>query len=316
MLLIIPKLLDDHALQQLYQVLPRGQWQAGRLSAGGQAAGVKNNLQLDDSDALTQQISRFVQQHLERHPQFVSAALPKQIYPPKFNCYRDGGHYGLHVDSAVLSPPDRPTMRSDVSATLFLSNPDSYDGGELEIETAFGAQQIKLNAGDLVLYPSSSLHQVQPVSRGERICAFLWVQSLVPDSGQREMLYELVGPNNQLDRRRLCALERRCSQGANACHQFPPGQELSREREQTVRDCALVSRTCPEFTLCVAPETRERYRTGDHRTLCRWEQKCVGTPLSECMQYLQDHPPRPSEEEVLARCFDGKVKTLCFTFLI
>lgn len=168
MLLIIPKLLDDHALQQLYQVLPRGQWQAGKLSAGGQAAGVKNNLQLDDSDALTQ-----------------------QIYPPKFNCYRDGGHYGLHVDSAVLSPPDRPTMRSDVSATLFLSNPDSYDGGELEIETAFGAQQIKLNAGDLVLYPSSSLHQVQPVSRGERICAFLWVQSLVPDSGQREMLYEL-----------------------------------------------------------------------------------------------------------------------------
>lgn len=191
MLLIIPKLLDDHALQQLYQVLPRGQWQAGKLSAGGQAAGVKNNLQLDDNDALTQQISRFVQQHLERHPQFVSAALPKQIYPPKFNCYRDGGHYGLHVDSAVLSPPDRPTMRSDVSATLFLSNPDSYDGGELEIETAFGAQQIKLNAGDLVLYPSSSLHQVQPVSRGERICAFLWVQSLVPDSGQREMLYEL-----------------------------------------------------------------------------------------------------------------------------
>lgn len=191
MLLIIPKLLDDNALQQLYQVLPRGQWQAGNLSAGSQAAGVKNNLQLDDSDALTQQLSRFVQQHLERHPQFVSATLAKQIYPPKFNCYRDGGHYGLHVDSAILSPPERPAMRSDISATLFLSHPDSYDGGELEIETAFGAQQVKLNAGDLVIYPSSSLHQVQPVTRGERICAFLWVQSLVPDSGQREMLYEL-----------------------------------------------------------------------------------------------------------------------------
>lgn len=191
MLLIIPQVLDSHALQQVREALPRAQWQAGALSAGSQAAGVKNNLQLDDSDALTQQLSRFVQQHLQRHPQFVSAALPKQIYPPKFNCYRDGGHYGLHVDSAILSPPEQASMRSDISATVFLSEADSYEGGELEIETAFGAQQVKLDAGDVVLYPSSSLHQVRPVSSGERICAFLWIQSLVGDSQQREMLYEL-----------------------------------------------------------------------------------------------------------------------------
>lgn len=191
MLITIPSLLDDEALKTMSPLLSRGRWQEGKLSAGSQAAAVKNNLQLEDGDEQTQQLSQFVQQHLERHPLFISAALPKQIYPPKFNCYKNGGHYGLHVDSAILSRASAPAMRSDISATVFLSNPDSYEGGELEIETAFGVQQVKLQAGDAVLYPSSSLHQVQPVTRGQRICAFLWVQSLVAESTHREMLYEL-----------------------------------------------------------------------------------------------------------------------------
>jgi PKHD-type hydroxylase len=191
MLITIPSLLDDKALKEMAPLLSRGRWQEGKLSAGSQAAQVKNNLQLEDGDEQTQQLSQFVQQHLERHPLFISAALPKQIYPPKFNCYKDGGHYGLHIDSAILSRTNAPAMRSDISATVFLSSPDSYEGGELEIETAFGVQHVKLQAGDAVLYPSSSLHQVQPVTRGQRVCAFLWVQSLIADSAHREMLYEL-----------------------------------------------------------------------------------------------------------------------------
>lgn len=191
MLITIPSLLDDKALKEMAPLLSRGRWQEGKLSAGSQAAQVKNNLQLEDGDEQAQQLSQFVQQHLERHPLFISAALPKQIYPPKFNCYKDGGHYGLHIDSAILSRTNAPVMRSDISATVFLSSPDSYEGGELEIETAFGVQQVKLQAGDAVLYPSSSLHQVQPVTRGQRVCAFLWVQSLIADSAHREMLYEL-----------------------------------------------------------------------------------------------------------------------------
>ena len=123
---------------------------------------------------------------------FVSAALPRRIYPPKFNRYADGGDYGAHVDSAVMRWPGTDlSLRSDLSATLFLSEPDSYDGGALEIEGAAGLQTVKLEAGDLVLYPSGSLHRVTPVTRGVRLAAFFWIESLVGDAGARTLLFEL-----------------------------------------------------------------------------------------------------------------------------
>jgi PKHD-type hydroxylase len=123
---------------------------------------------------------------------FISAALPERIYPPKFNRYQDGGAYGAHVDSAVMQVPGTQiSVRSDLSATLFLAEPDEYDGGELEIESAFGIQAVKLEAGDMVLYPSSSLHRVTPVTRGARIASFFWIQSLVSDEAARTLLFDL-----------------------------------------------------------------------------------------------------------------------------
>jgi PKHD-type hydroxylase len=129
---------------------------------------------------------------LGAHPVFISASLAEKIWPPVFNCYENGGHYGTHVDSALMRLPEAGlTIRSDLSATLFLSEPDEYDGGELLIEEQYGAQAAKLNAGDMVLYPSSSLHQVTPVTRGQRVCAIMWMQSAIADAAARGMLFEM-----------------------------------------------------------------------------------------------------------------------------
>lgn len=190
MLITIPGFLSRHEAQELRQRLLQGEWRDGARSAGAVAARVKQNLQLDDGSELAAATRHALLSRLQQHPLFVSAALPARIYPPKFNRYRDGGHYGLHVDSAVMQLPDGP-MRTDLSATLFLSDPGAYDGGELVIESQFGAQQVKLPAGELVLYPSSSLHEVTPVTRGERLASFFWVQSMVRSSFQREQLFEL-----------------------------------------------------------------------------------------------------------------------------
>lgn len=207
MLLVIPKVLHGEALAQVRAALETAAWQDGRASAGRLAVQVKTNQQLAETDPLAQALGARVQSALGANGLFLSAALPNKIYPPRFNRYAGGGHYGVHVDSAIMTPPgqarpgqapsatalagQQPLLRSDLSATLFLSEPDDYDGGELTIETAFGAQAVKLPAGDLVLYPSSSLHQVTPVTRGARICSFLWIESLVRDSAAREMLFDL-----------------------------------------------------------------------------------------------------------------------------
>lgn len=191
MLLTIDQLLPRSETIEFARRLTKADWQDGKKTAGSQAMTVKSNLQLDDQSALAIQLRQLLLQKLAAHPLFISAALPNAIFPPKFNCYQNGGHYGQHVDNALMTLPDGRFIRTDISATLFLTEPQSYEGGELMIESQYGAQSVKLNAGDLVLYPSTSLHEVKPVTSGQRICAFFWVQSLVRDSIQREQLFEL-----------------------------------------------------------------------------------------------------------------------------
>lgn len=192
MLIVIENLLTAAEVSQYRQQLDHAEWEAGINTAGEVAKAVKTNQQLPDGSDLAITLGNHLLRKLGNHPQFVSAALPQTIYPPKFNRYAEGGHYGVHVDSAIMQLPGRPdSMRTDLSATVFLSQPEDYDGGELVIEGKFGAQAVKLNAGDMVLYPSTSLHQVLPVTQGQRVCSFFWIQSMVRDEGARELLYDL-----------------------------------------------------------------------------------------------------------------------------
>lgn len=191
MLIPIASVLDAQQLQQAQQLLSEGDWQDGRATAGGLAAQVKNNLQLDDQCPQAQQLQQLILSRLNQLPQFIAAALPAKIYPPKFNCYQDGGHYGAHVDGSVMMLADNTQLRTDISCTLFLTQPEDYEGGELCIEGQFGVQEIKLNAGDMILYPSTSLHQVKPVTKGRRVCSFFWLQSLIKSAEQRGHLYDL-----------------------------------------------------------------------------------------------------------------------------
>ncbi|MEO5707908.1 MAG: Fe2+-dependent dioxygenase [Alteraurantiacibacter sp.] len=192
MLIVIENVLSADEVAQFRQRLASASWQDGAATAGTRSIAVKQNLQLPRSDPLAQELGTLILRKLGNHAEFVSASLAEKIWPPAFNRYCDGGHYGTHSDAALMRLPEADlTLRSDLSATLFLSDPDSYDGGELLAETPFGAQAVKLPAGDMVLYPSSSLHQVTPVTRGERICAITWIQSAVADSQQRALLYDL-----------------------------------------------------------------------------------------------------------------------------
>ncbi|GAA6135893.1 Fe2+-dependent dioxygenase [Oceaniserpentilla sp. 4NH20-0058] len=191
MLLPIEQIISRDDALRLRQAMEQAQWHDGKRTAGGLSANVKSNLQLDEQSELALQLGRVITQALQQHPLFISATLPHTVFPPRFNCYQGGGHYGLHIDGAIMHLPDGNIMRSDVSATLFLSDADEYEGGELSIETQFGAQEVKLNAGDIILYPSSSLHEVKPVTKGQRIASFFWIQSMVPDASRREQLFEL-----------------------------------------------------------------------------------------------------------------------------
>lgn len=191
MLIPIDQLLDKNSVTTFRQHLDQTHWEDGAITAGSQAIHLKSNLQLATDDATGQKLGQHLLQLLGQHPLFLSAALPGKIFPPKFNCYQNGGHYGLHVDNAIMHLPNREVMRTDLSATLFLSEPEEYAGGELCIETQYGTQEVKLAAGDMILYPSTSLHTVKPVTTGKRICAFFWIESLVRDSGQREILFDL-----------------------------------------------------------------------------------------------------------------------------
>jgi len=192
MLLVIENVLGAQELQEFRVALEQAPWVDGRASAGTLSVAVKENLQLDDRSEVAQRLGNRILALLGRHPLFISAALPNRFFPPRFNRYAGGGHYGAHVDGALMYSAALPqAVRSDLSATLFLTDPADYDGGELVIETAFGAQEVKLAAGDMVLYPSSSLHRVMPVTRGARTCAILWLQSMVRDAAQRALLFDL-----------------------------------------------------------------------------------------------------------------------------
>ena len=191
MLLHIPEVLTHDELARVRQSLDAADWTDGRETVGAQGAEVKRNQQLSDASPLKAELGKLVLAALQRNPLFFAAALPLKILPPRFNRYSGGGEYGFHVDGAVMRLGDGEQLRSDVSCTLFLNEPDEYDGGELIVNDTYGEHEVKLPAGDLIVYPSSSLHRVQPVTRGARLASFFWAQSLVRDDGQRQLLFEL-----------------------------------------------------------------------------------------------------------------------------
>lgn len=193
MLLQIPHVLNAEELAQAHASLAEADWVDGRVTAGRQAAIVKNNQQLPEQAVQMAALRKIVLTALNRNPLFFSAALPLKILPPFFNRYAgDTNAYGFHVDNAMRIMPDGSGyVRADVSATLFLSEPDEYDGGELVIDDTFGTHGIKLPAGSIVVYPSSSVHQVTPVTRGQRIACFMFIQSMVRDPVKRRLLYDM-----------------------------------------------------------------------------------------------------------------------------
>ena len=192
MIVRIPGLLDAQRLAAVRALLRDASWEDGRTTAGFQSAQVKHNLQLPQDSTAARQAGDSILRALERHPDFISAALPRHVYPPLFNRYEPGMAFGAHVDNAVRQVPGtHHRLRVDVSATLFLSSLEDYDGGELVIEDTFGAHSVRLAAGDMVVYPASSLHRVQPVTRGARVAAFFWVQSMVRDDGARTLLFDM-----------------------------------------------------------------------------------------------------------------------------
>ncbi|PTT87206.1 Fe2+-dependent dioxygenase [Pelomonas sp. HMWF004] len=193
MLLKIPQILDAAGVARAHELLAAAPWADGRSTAGRQAAQVKNNEQLQPGSPQQRELQALVLQALEQHPLFFSATLPKRVLPPLFNRYAGAANaYGSHVDQAVrYLPGGVQRVRTDISCTLFLSDPASYEGGELVIEHAFGEQRIKLAAGDLVVYPGSSVHRVEPVTRGTRLASFFWIESMVRGDEQRRLLYEM-----------------------------------------------------------------------------------------------------------------------------
>jgi PKHD-type hydroxylase len=192
MLLHIPNVLTKDQVAQCLAALAGARWEDGRVTAGYQSTKVKDNQQIPQNSETAQLLGEVVIGALNRSPLFVSAALPQKIYPPMFNRYASGQSFGGHVDNAIRSVPGTPVrVRTDLSATLFLSEPKDYDGGELVIEDTFGSHSVKLPAGDMILYPATSLNNVRPVTRGARLASFLWIQSLVRDDGERRLLYDV-----------------------------------------------------------------------------------------------------------------------------
>lgn len=192
MLIPIPDLLDAEGVASLRAVIDAAQWADGNMTSGHQSALAKNNLQLPESSPEAKQAGQIIIDALGRSPLFIAAALPLKIFPPLFNSYGEGQAFGTHVDNAVrIQSGTQFRVRSDLSMTVFLEDPANYDGGELTIETSFGVQQVKLPAGHAIVYPSSSLHRVEPVTRGRRVASFFWIQSMVRDDAARSSLFDL-----------------------------------------------------------------------------------------------------------------------------
>jgi len=192
MLICIPEVLSKQQVAFFRETMAVADWEDGRSTAGSQSSRVKNNLQLPQESRAAQELGNRVLDALAAAPMFVSAALPQKIFPPLFNRYGVGHGFGLHVDNAIRGVPKTPVrIRTDLSVTLFLSEAEEYDGGELVIEDRVGQQEVKLAAGDLVLYPSTSLHLVRDVTRGERVASFFWLQSMIRDNVARALLFDL-----------------------------------------------------------------------------------------------------------------------------
>jgi PKHD-type hydroxylase len=191
MLLHIQNLLDASTVARIRTRLDAAAWVDGRETVGPQGAKVKRNQQLGDASPLRAELGREIMAACARHPEFHAATLPVKILPPRFNRYADSGSYGQHVDGAVMALADGSQLRSDIACTVFLAAPESYAGGELIIDDTYGEHEVKLPAGDAIVYPASSLHRVELVTRGARVAAFFWIQSLVRDEGRRRILLQL-----------------------------------------------------------------------------------------------------------------------------
>ena len=192
MLLHVPGVLNPDELAHFRAVMGKARWVDGNVTSGHQSSQAKFNEQLPEESAEARELGERILQALARSPLFFSAALPKQVFPPLFNRYGPGMTFGNHVDTAIRSHPVQPVrIRTDLSATLFLVEPDSYDGGELLVEDTYGVQGVKLPAGDMVLYPATSLHRVAPITRGSRVASFFWIQSMIRDDAQRTLLFDL-----------------------------------------------------------------------------------------------------------------------------
>ena len=188
----IPNVLNAEQLAHTRQLLDQTDWIDGRVTAGHQSSRVKDNMQLPEDSPAATQLGEMILEALGHNPLFITSALPLRVFPPLFNRYQGGQSFGTHVDNAIRPVTGTPhRIRTDLSATLFLSAPEEYDGGELIVEDVYGAHSVKLPAGHMILYPSTSLHQVRPVTRGARIASFFWIQSMVRDDGKRTLLFDL-----------------------------------------------------------------------------------------------------------------------------
>ena len=192
MLLTVPDLFNPDQVAKARQILDAAEWADGKVTAGPQSAEAKDNSQIPETHPAAREVGAMVLDALGRNALFLAAALPLRVFPPLFNRYSGGQSFGTHVDNAIRQVPGTPhRVRTDLSATLFYSGPEEYDGGELVVQDTYGTHNVKLRPGSLVLYPSTSLHHVTPVTRGTRLCSFFWIQSMIRDDGQRSLLFDL-----------------------------------------------------------------------------------------------------------------------------
>lgn len=201
MIINVPSVLTPEQVLWAKDILGKADWVDGRVTAGHQSAKVKDNDQIPENHPAARQVGEVIIKALEKNPLFISAALPLKVFPPLFNRYAEGKFFGTHVDNAIRQIPGTPhQIRTDISATLFLSGPEEYEGGELCVEDVYGVKSVKLPAGNMILYPSTSLHHVKPVTKGTRLCSFFWMQSMVRDDAHRTLLFDLDTSIQQIGR--------------------------------------------------------------------------------------------------------------------
>ena len=201
MLLPVPDVLTPAEVQEARRILDASDWIDGRVTAGHQSSRTKDNMQIPESHPAARQVGEMILNALGQNALFISAALPNRVFPPLFNRYQGGQSFGTHVDNAIRQVAGTGhRIRTDVSATLFLAEPNEYDGGELVVEDTYGTHSVKLPAGHMVLYPATSLHHVRPVTRGVRISSFFWIQSMIREDSQRTLLFDLDSAIQRLNR--------------------------------------------------------------------------------------------------------------------